>query len=126
MMFLQEYIAESLSVRTRRKKADELSDDGPLNRRRRALHDQYHVDWETQNNAFCTLLEAAWVPYQTEREQGSFEFGRVRRSSHFGEDKEVIYPYTFLRFREESGIPFFISSCHNGTKAACGAAERIA
>lgn len=126
MMFLQEYIAQSLNIRAQRKKADELSDDGPLNRRRRALHDQYHVDWETQNNAFCTLLEADWVPYQTEREQDSFDFGRVRRSSHFGEDKEVIYSYVFLRFREESGIPFFISSCHNGTKAACGAAERIA
>lgn len=126
MMFLLEYIGQSINVRTRHSKTDVPADDGALVRRRRALHDQYHVDWETQNNKLSTPLEAAWVPYRTEREQASFDFGRMRKSSFFGADKEVINAYTFLRFREESGIPFYISGCYDDKKAACGAAERIA
>lgn len=126
MIFLQEYINQSCDAGTKREKMNARQDDGPLIRRSRVLHDQYHVDWETRNNTFCAALETAWTPYRTEREQSSFDFGRVRRSTHFGENSEVINAYAFLRFREESGIPFFISSCHNGTKAACGAAERLA
>lgn len=126
MMFLLEYIDQSINIRAGSSKTDALPDDGALVHRRRALHDQYHVDWETQNNTLCAPLEAPWIPYRTEQEQSSFDFGRVRKSAHFGEDMGVISAYMFLRFREESGIPFYISGCYSDKKAACGAAERIA
>lgn len=126
MMFLLEYIDQSINIRERHRKTDVFPNDGALVRRRRALHDQYHVDWETQNNTLCTPLEAPWIPYRTERELSSFDFGRVRKSAYFGEDTGVISAYAFLRFREESGIPFYISGCYSDKKAACGAAERIA
>ena len=126
MMFLQGFISDALDHYRKGKDVIPSSVHIMADRRHRALHDQYHVNWETQNISFLARLEAPWRPYHTKHEQSSFDFGKARRSSHFGADVELIRAYSFLRFREEIGIPFFINSVHNGSKAACGAAERIA
>lgn len=126
MMFLQGYISDALNLRRKTESSGIESSDTIADRRHHALHAQHHVSWEMQNSAFLAQLEAPWMLYNSKQEQPSFDFGRVHKSSHFGEDKEVIRAYAFLRFREETGIPFFINSIYNGTKAACGAAERIA
>lgn len=128
MMVLQGFVNQALDyTRNRVNKEEQKTDDTELaDRRHRALHDQYHVDWDRQNNAFETWLEAPWTPFRVSQTRSSFDFGGVHRSSHFSEDKEAIHAYSFLRFREETGIPYFINSVHAGTKAACGAAERIA
>jgi conserved domain protein len=43
-----------------------------------------------------------------------------------GEDEERILAFSFLRFREETGMPFRLGNVVEDTKAAGGAAERIA
>ena len=56
-----------------------------------------------------------------------FDFGVNSSTTHYGgEDKERIVAFTFLQFREETGIPFRLENYVDGAKAACGAAERIA
>lgn len=120
MMSLQQYLAHSLNHKR-------ISDSvGEIDRSHRALHDQYHVNWELQNEAFQTRLEAPWQPFHQNHKEASFDFGGESLSTDFGEDEEAIYAYAFLRFREESGVPFFLNHVANGVKAACGAAERIA
>lgn len=120
MMSLQKYIAQSLDYKR------DSDSAGEIDRNHRALHDQYHVNWDLQNEAFQTRLEAPWQPFRQNHKEASFDFGRENRSTHFGEDEEAICAYAFLRFREETGMPFFLNHVTNGAKAACGVAERIA
>ena len=72
-------------------------------------------------------LEAPWVPFQTHESKPSFDFGASSSTTHFGgEDEERILSFAFLRFREDTGIPFQLRNVVESTKAARGAAERIA
>lgn len=126
MMVLQSFINQASHEPGSHIDAKKADDIELADRRHRALHDQYHVDWDRQNTVFEAWMEAPWVPFRVDQSHPSFDFGAVRRSSRYGEDKDVIRAYTFLRFREDTGVPFFLNSVHAGTKAACGAAERIA
>lgn len=94
---------------------------------RRTIHRQYEVDWADENKYFTSRLEAHWVPFQTHETKPRFDFGVNSSTTHYGgEDKERIVAFTFLQFREETGIPFRLENYVDGAKAACGAAERIA
>ncbi len=126
MMFLQGYISDALDHSGKLELPLHASKNNIADNQHRAVHHQYHVDWEIQDVSFSVRLEAPWTPYCTQQDQASFDFGKVHRSHTFGADMEVIRAYSFLRFREETGVPFSISSVHSGKKAACGAAERIA
>lgn len=98
MMFLQGYISNALDHSG---KQDLLLPSSPnfiVDHQHRAVHNQYHVDWEIQNVSFAVRLEAPWTPYRTQHEQASFDFGKVHRSRTFGSDTEVIRAYSFLRF----------------------------
>ena len=128
MMVLYDFVSQALESLSRLEgESTENAEDIILaDRHQRALHNQYYVDWSRQNSLFDAQLEAPWEPFHIHRKQPSFDFGGVKRSNYFGEDTELVRAYTFLRFREETGIPFFINSTYLSTKAACGAAERIA
>lgn len=100
---------------------DEIIDD-----QHRALHDQHHVSWNEQNIYFTSRLGLPKSPFQTHTIHATFDFGVKKGTFHLGEDKDCLLAYSFLRFREETGIPFGIGNVHHGREAACGAAERIA
>lgn len=94
---------------------------------RRTIHRQYEVDWEDENKYFTSRLEAHWVPFQTYETKPGFDFGISSSTMHLGgEDEERILAFSFLRFREETGMPFRLGNVVEDTKAAGGAAERIA
>lgn len=98
-----------------------------MDERRRTIHRQYEVDWEDENKYFTSRLEAHWVPFQTYETKPGFDFGISSSTMHLGgEDEERILAFSFLRFREETGMPFRLGNVVEDTKAAGGAAERIA
>lgn len=98
-----------------------------MDEHRRTIHRQYEVDWEDENKYFTSRLEAHWVPFQTYETKPGFDFGISSSTMHLGgEDEERILAFSFLRFREETGIPFRLGNVVEDTKAAGGAAERIA
>lgn len=99
---------------------DEIIDD-----QHRVLHDQHHVSWDEQNMYFTSRLAPPQSPFQTHTTYATFDFGVKKGTFHWGEDKDCLLAYSFLRFREETGIPFWIGNVHHGREAACGAAERI-
>lgn len=100
---------------------DEIIDD-----QHRALHDQHHVSWDEQNLYFTSRLVSPQNPFQEHTIHATFDFGVKKGKFHLGEDKDCLLAYSFLRFREETGIPFWIGNVHHGREAACGAVERIA
>lgn len=100
---------------------DEIIDD-----QHRALHDQHHVSWNEQNVYFTSRLVSPQNPFQEHTIHATFDFGVKKGKFHLGEDKDCLLAYSFLRFREETGIPFWIGNVHHGREAACGAAARIA
>ena len=92
----------------------------------RAQHKQHQVSWEERNAYFVPRLEAIWEPFHNYHIKSTFDFSRTKSSTRYQEDKDRILAFSFLRFREETGIPFRIRSVYSDKKAACGAAERIA
>ena len=132
MMVLQEYIS---SVTAHSAKYEEIEGDASHKRltrsdsadtRRRAFQSQYYAAWTDQNRYFVPRLEAMWVPFSSSQIRPGFDFGQKHSSWQIGSDMEHVLAYSFLRFREETGIPFFLYSVKSDTKAACGAAERVA
>ena len=97
-----------------------------VNRQRQVLHRQYEVSWEDENMGFIPRLEAEWTFFQTHQKNADFDFGVTSSTTIFGDDKNVISALTFLRFRDETGIPFRIGHTYSDNKAAGGAAERLA
>ena len=121
MMKLQSYISEIRPSDAEEKNITFVDEH------RRTVHRQYEVDWADENKYFTSRLEAHWVPFQTHETKPRFDFGVNSSTTHYGgEDKERIVAFTFLQFREETGIPFRLENYVDGAKAACGAAERIA
>ncbi len=126
MMRLQSYISQAYSSSKEEIDGENDSQDF-ADEHRRTIHRQYEVDWEDENKYFTSRLEAHWVPFQTYETKPGFDFGISSSTMHLGgEDKERILAFSFLRFREETGIPFRLGNVVEGTKAAGGAAERIA
>lgn len=97
-----------------------------VNRQHQMLHRQYEVSWEDENMNFIPRLEAEWTSFQTHQKNADFDFGVTSSTTIFGDDKNVINALTFLRFRDETGIPFRIGHTCSDNKAAGGAAERLA
>lgn len=127
MMNLQSYISQVLDRELRHSHKDGAQKEAEaIDSRRRAFHAQYNVAWEELDSYFISRLETEWKPYQVHRVRPTFDFGRKSESFHWGTNEDLILAYSFLRFREESGIPFHINSVNSSKKAACGAAERIA
>lgn len=126
MMRLQSYISQAYSSSKGKIDCENDSQDF-ADEHRRTIHRQYEVDWEDENKYFTSKLEAHWVPFQTYESKPGFDFGINSSTMHLGgEDEERILAFSFLRFREETGIPFRLGNVVEGTKAAGGAAERIA
>ena len=126
MMRLQSYISQAYSSSKEEIDGENDSQDF-ADEHRRTIHRQYEVDWEDENKYFTSKLEAHWVPFQTYESKPGFDFGINSSTMHLGgEDEERILAFSFLRFREETGIPFRLGNVVEGTKAAGGAAERIA
>ena len=126
MMRLQSYISQAYSSSKEEIDGENDSQDF-ADEHRRTIHRQYEVDWEDENKYFTSRLEAHWVPFQTYETKPGFDFGISSSTMHLGgEDEERILAFSFLRFREETGIPFRLGNVVEGTKAAGGAAERIA
>ena len=126
MMRLQSYISQAYSSSKEEIDGENDSQDF-ADEHRRTIHRQYEVDWEDENKYFTSKLEAHWVPFQTYETKPGFDFGISSSTMHLGgEDEERILAFSFLRFREETGIPFRLGNVVEGTKAAGGAAERIA
>ncbi len=60
------------------------------------------------------------------KEEYGFDIGQVTINNHFGgENKEILIAYNFLRFIEETGMPFRIHGATFGKEAAKGALKRI-
>lgn len=126
MMRLQSYISQAYSSSKEEIDGENDSQDF-ADEHRRTIHRQYEVDWEDENKYFTSRLEAHWVPFQTYETKPGFDFGISSSTMHLGgEDEERILAFSFLRFREETSIPFRLGNVVEGTKAAGGAAERIA
>ncbi len=104
----------------------ELPEEKIIDEQHSAIHAQYHVDWEEQDNFFSARMEAVWKPFQSRQVSQSFDFGKTVTSTHFGSDEETLLAFAFLRFREETGIPFRIRNVYSGSAAAYGAALRLA
>lgn len=124
MMSLQGFIAQALSSRF--VSDNDSSKVDPSDERHLTLHKKYRVSWEEQNAYYVSQLEAKWEPFCNHHSESTFDFGAIRSNTQWNEDKERMLAFSFLRFREETGMPFFIRSVHSNKKAACGAAERIA
>lgn len=126
MMRLQSYVSQAYSSSNGEIDCKNSSQDF-VDEHRRTIHRQYEVDWEDENKYFTSRLEAHWVPFQTYETKPGFDFGISSSTMHLGgEDEERILAFSFLRFREETGIPFRLGNVVEDTKAAGGAAERIA
>ena len=97
-----------------------------IDEQHRALHAQRNVSWDERNDYFVSNLNATWVPFRSHQVKATFDFGQSSLSAHFQEDKDRILAFSFLRFREETGIPFRIRNVYSNKTAACGAAERLA
>lgn len=128
MMELQDYIAqaEHFADCSISPKAENQDIQGFAKRQRQALHRKYEVSWEDENTNFVPRLEGEWSPFRSHQTKAGFDFGSHSTTTYFGDDKNVIDALTFLRFREETGIPFRIGYVQSDSKAADGAAERIA
>lgn len=130
MMYLQGFVSQahqdSIITEADEGKDGKQKENAFIDAQHRARHKQYHASWEEQNAYFVPRLEAAWKPFHTYQTKPTFDFGRVRSNMSYQEDKERILAFSFLRFREETGIPFLLRNVYSDKKAACGAAERIA
>lgn len=69
------------------------------------IHMKYEVDWHQINEEFTSFLKRG--KNHIESKYG-FDFGYVSTSINFSSTSELSKALTFLRFREESGVPFQI------------------
>lgn len=128
MMHLQSFISQASQNSTQMDAEEDgkQKDNEFINEQHRSRHKQYNVSWEEQNAYFVPHLEAAWQPFYNDRASSTFDFGKTRTTTVLGDDIERILAFSFLRFREETGIPFLIHNVYSDKRAAHGAAERIA
>lgn len=118
MMRLQSYVSQAYSSSNGEIDCKNSSQDF-VDEHRRTIHRQYEVDWEDENKYFTSRLEAHWVPFQTYETKPGFDFGISSSTMHLGgEDEERILAFSFLRFREETGMPFRLGNVVEDTKAA--------
>jgi hypothetical protein len=88
---------------------------------------QYKCDPWNELKLFEINLEREVFSVSTISQRNEFDIGRVTTTHHFGGDnKEVLTAYSFLRYCEDTGMPFRIPGVTFGKEAAKGAIKRIA
>jgi len=88
---------------------------------------QYKCDPWNELKLFETYLKHAEVVTYGISQKKEFDIGRVTTTHHFSrENKEAYMAYSFLRYCEESGMPFRIPGITYAKEAAEGAIKRIA
>jgi hypothetical protein len=65
-------------------------------------------------------------PYKKIEKEYGFNIGQVTTHTKFGNDEYTIKAYSFLKYMEETGIPFRLPIITFGSDTACRALERIA
>lgn len=124
LMALKRYI-DSV-YRTDEKESYSISEEEEkINAKWKLVHRKYGIDFYTENERFVLLMEASKVPYLTREVKPSFDFGINSITNKYTDDQELLNAFAFIRFREDTGVPFRIFDCVNGDNAAAGAAERI-
>jgi len=87
---------------------------------------QYKCDPWNELKLFEYCLERPLIKQSAVTEIQGFDIGRVNRTSHFiNIDEEALIAYNFLRFCEDTGLPFQLSNCSFGRKSAEGTLPRI-
>ena len=129
MMCLQGFISQAIDFRlskNHKEKDSKERDDQFIDEQHMARHKQHYVSWSEQNAYFVPRLESLWKRSFGPERKRTFDFGMARVVTNHIENKDLVLAFTFLRFREETGIPFRVKNVYENKKAACGAAERIA
>lgn len=91
-------------------------------------HDKYgsvNFIWRDQNDHYEDILSDQYVFEPQSGEYPTFDIGRITYHSTIGAlDKNALYAYEFLGFRELTGIPFRLGNVVS-KKGLLGAAKRI-
>lgn len=99
--------------------------DKSIDEHHKDLHAQYDAAWQDFNKALQANLSSDYQPLNSSKKSHHFEFDRISYQTVFSENTDLKNAYTFLRFCEETGIPFFLQGISIARKSACDAAERI-
>lgn len=129
MMCLQGFISQAINFnlsKNRQERDSKKSDDQFIDEQHKARHKQHYVSWSEQNAYFVPRLESLWKRSLGPEKKRTFDFGMARVVTNHVENRDLVLAFTFLRFREETGIPFRVKNVYGDKAAACGAAERIA
>ena len=88
---------------------------------------QYKCDPWQELKTFEHKLRGAPMTTSNLTETPTFDIGRFVQTHHWrGWDEEALTAYNFLRFCEDTGIPFRVAHCKIATESATGAVTRIA
>lgn len=126
MMCLQGFISQAIDFKSHKEKDSKERDNQFVDEQHKARHKQHYVSWSEQNAYFVPRLESLWKRSFGPERKRTFDFGMARVVTNHIENKDLVLAFTFLRFREETGIPFRVKNVYGDKKAACGVAERIA
>lgn len=83
-----------------------------------AKHLKFSVDWSRTNEQFISDLNKEQFNENRYSVNYSFDFGHSSARMHFTNNPNYSLALSFLRFREESGIPFYINNVSYDTEAA--------
>lgn len=129
LMVLNKYLNQSLigKLCNVKNKTDEDKQQADFTDEQQNIqHFHYRVSWREFNNYYYQEL----LKLEDERPRiekvPSFDIGRSSTVIRFGKNPTPELSLQFLRFREESGIPFRINLMVNGNKLAEIAAKNIA
>jgi hypothetical protein len=87
---------------------------------------EYECDPWGELDYFESALKIKQPPYKDIEYTYGFKIGIRRKTKKFGTDTYTIESYSFLKYMEETGIPFRLPGMTFGAKAASNALERIA
>ena len=104
----------------------QVADDRRLRRKRmQELRRQQFDPWH-ELKMFAQELKRPPVPTGDTVEKPAFDIGRVRRTYRWGGwDHEALTAFNFLRFCEDTGIPFRIPGYSIATQSAVGTLARV-
>ena len=111
----------------------ETSERSDTRRQRREFRERWHVlkqykcdPWQ-EIETFENKLQRPLTTTPDVSEKPTFDIGRSVQTHHMHFwNTEALAAYNFLRFCEDAGIPFRVSSCKIATKSAAGTLGRIA
>ncbi len=126
IMFLLQYAQMSLSSSTDRwSKFEKLRNE--FSKHWHTLR-QYKCDPWGERKIFRNALDRPPVEKSGVKEKSGFDIGRITRTHDFGDShyEDLLTAYNFLRFCEDTGIPFRISETTIEKDTAEGALIRVA